>query len=1295
MRMTLRTWTRRSRPDGRPLPKARQVTLIITTACRKLGICLYLRFRRDGDAADIDAAIEVLRPALAAIALTAPGRARVADELARVLRIRFGRENSATDLNDEIDARHDAISATSPDDPDYEYRQAQLGMSLYRRFERDGDIADLDAAIAVTRLAAATTAPGPEYAERLVNLGAFLCIRYEQTGNGPDLDAAIETQQRALAEAPRGHPDHDRCQSELAISLHVRFQRDGDTADLDAAITACRLALADLPATDPDRPERLGGLGIYLYRRFNAAGDAADLEDAIEVQRQAVAASPDDPRLAGYLMNLGVFQRRRFERTGNEADLDAAVEAAQRLVLGPGSPDYLAALASVMHVQFDHTGDPAALEAAVQAGRRAVALTPPGTPDHAAHLSHLSTYLMALFDYTGNDADLGAAVDADQQAVALTPPGSPHLAARLSGLGVSLRNRFAHTGNGADLDAAVDAGQRAVALTPPGSPSYAGYLSNLGLLLSNRFDLRGAVADLDAAIDAGHRAMAHVGTGEHDLPDIVSNLGVSLMTRFEFAGEPSDLDAAIDVRQRAVALASLGDQGRPGYLSNLGTALLTRFERTGDRADLDAAVEAGQRAVALTPPGSPHLGRFLLNLSPSLLMRFTMDHDDMDLEASVEAGQRAVALLPPDHKSLSGAKTNLAIALFTRYRRTGALADLDRVIEAGQRAITPTLPDSPELASHLTNLGAFFQARLLVTQSDSDLDAAVRYARQATELRAGTPQRRLVAARGWGRVTASAGRVSQAAQGFAAAVGLLPEVVWHGLERATKAEQLAQVAGLAADAAACAVLDGRPRDAVELIEQGRSILWTQALNLRSDLSVLEQSAPDLAHRLDSIRQILDTPSGEPGPGTPIPPVGDPPRLSHAGHASDRELRRRMAREWDSLLAEVRAIEGFSHFLAATPYGELAAAAAAGPVVILNSSAYGSHALVMDSAGDEVRVVELPGMNPDAVVEHSTTMQQALTDTDLQPDQSRRAVLGVLGWLWDKVAEPVLAALENVRTASVDGTRPRVWWCLTGPLNLLPIHAAGHYPQAGETATSARCVSEHVISSYAPSLTALIRARQPGATAAVRHLSVGVSAAPGLPALPAVPAEMKVLGRYFPPGPGSTQLTESGATRDAVLAALETCSWVHVACHASQQQADPEASGFALWDRPLTITDLAAQPGGDRDLAFLSACQTAAGSIRHLDEAIHLGAAMQFHGYRHVIATMWSIADAPSPYVADRVYALLKGPGGPDSSQAAEALQVAVDALREASPANPLLWAPYIHLGPSPAVTCCRAPVPAH
>ena len=48
-----------------------------------------------------------------------------------------------------------------------------------------------------------------------------------------------------------------------------------------------------------------------------------------------------------------------------------------------------------------------------------------------------------------------------------------------------------------------------------------------------------------------------------------------------------------------------------------------------------------------------------------------------------------------------------------------------------------------------------------------------------------------------------------------------------------------------------------------------------------------------------------------------------------------------------------------------------------------------------------------------------------------------------------------------------------------------------------------------------------------------------------------------------------------------------------------------------------------------DLANLSACQTARGDLRLLDEALHLAGALHLVGYRHVLATMWSIAAAAS------------------------------------------------------------------
>jgi hypothetical protein len=98
---------------------------------------------------------------------------------------------------------------------------------------------------------------------------------------------------------------------------------------------------------------------------------------------------------------------------------------------------------------------------------------------------------------------------------------------------------------------------------------------------------------------------------------------------------------------------------------------------------------------------------------------------------------------------------------------------------------------------------------------------------------------------------------STAAQGYSAAVALLPLVAWHGLDQATREHHLREWAGLAGEAATATVLAGDPTQAVELLEAGRAMLWTQALHLRQDLDELRQRRPDLADRLDSARAILD------------------------------------------------------------------------------------------------------------------------------------------------------------------------------------------------------------------------------------------------------------------------------------------------------------------------------------------------------------------------------------------------------------------------------------------------------
>ena len=606
------------------------------------------------------------------------------------------------------------------------------------------------------------------------------------------------------------------------------------------------------------------------------------------------------------------------------------------------------------------------------------------------------------------------------------------------------------------------------------------------------------------------------------------------------------------------------------------------------------------------------------------------------------------------------------------------MSDLDAAVAYNEQAVEITPEDHINRAGYLVHLGNVLRLR-------SNPTGAIRCWREAAGIQTAPPLVRMEAAREWGRRAFEAGDAASAADGYATGVALLPQVAWHGLDRATQEEQVAEWADMAANAAACAIAAGRPRQAVEVLEQGRSVLWTHVLRLRSDLTLLRERAPGLADRMDEVRRVLDRSSSRPG-GVETPGGG----MHIAAEEQAMTDRRHLAREWDDLLAQVRQLDGFEHFLQAVPFAELRAGAT-GPVVIINISDLGCHALIVTATSDPgVRLVPLPGLSYQEAATWANTLLKALRHLaagwlSLEEEARRNAaVFDVLEWLWRVIAEPVLEVLRHTDPPLGGTGFPRVWWCPTGPLTVLPLHAAGRYSRtAGTPANPGETVHGRVISSYTPTLTALRRTREatPAAAGAVRQLVVGMPTTAGQDPLPAVPAELEVLAGYFPPPHAARHLVAEDATQRAVMEALPDYPWVHFACHATQDQGRPTDSAFALWDGPLTLESLTTLRTHPAELAFLSACQTAAATTQLPDEAVHLAAAMQLLGYRHVIATLWAIADTPTPDVARAVYGKLTQAGHPDVSHAAEATHHAVESIRNAYPANPLLWAPYIHIGP--------------
>jgi CHAT domain-containing protein len=250
--------------------------------------------------------------------------------------------------------------------------------------------------------------------------------------------------------------------------------------------------------------------------------------------------------------------------------------------------------------------------------------------------------------------------------------------------------------------------------------------------------------------------------------------------------------------------------------------------------------------------------------------------------------------------------------------------------------------------------------------------------------------------------------------------------------------------------------------------------------------------------------------------------------------------------------------------------------------------------------------------------------------------------------------------------------PHLKWCTTGPLTFLPIHAAGCYDEP-----RAR-IFDYVISSYTPTLSALIKPT--ASTQFSGILAVGQAVTAGCMPLPGTVAELAQIQEKSGSLP-FTRLDGDSASSAAVLGAMKQHSWVHLACHASQNNADPTASAFHLHESQLDLASIARQPLKNAELAFLSACETATGDERLPDEAVHLAAGMIMAGYRTVIGTMWSIEDEDAPVVANNFYSHLLEGGVPDSLKSAKALHDAVGHLRaKVGEKEFARWVPYIHIG---------------
>jgi CHAT domain-containing protein len=244
-----------------------------------------------------------------------------------------------------------------------------------------------------------------------------------------------------------------------------------------------------------------------------------------------------------------------------------------------------------------------------------------------------------------------------------------------------------------------------------------------------------------------------------------------------------------------------------------------------------------------------------------------------------------------------------------------------------------------------------------------------------------------------------------------------------------------------------------------------------------------------------------------------------------------------------------------------------------------------------------------------------------------------------------------------------------------------LHAAGLY-DSQEKGTK---TYEYVASSYTPTLSILADAnvalsREPEPFQGI--LAVSQPNADGQAPIPKTVDEVKAFIKAVDGTVAVKWLNGAEATKEAVLSGMQSSTWVHLACHARQYPLNTSESAFMLANsETLSLADISERASANGELAFLSACQTAAGDFDLSEEGVHLAAGMLVAGYRSVIATTWSVRDEDAPLVAEAVYQRLLDGGQVNRTGTALALHHATRLLREKVGEDQFMrWAPFIHLG---------------
>ncbi|KZO96573.1 hypothetical protein CALVIDRAFT_514364 [Calocera viscosa TUFC12733] len=793
----------------------------------------------------------------------------------------------------------------------------------------------------------------------------------------------------------------------------------------------------------------------------------------------------------------------------------------------------------------------------------------------------------------------------------------------------------------------------------------------LSTALSNLAEESGDPRDADDALLSSFQASDHYPADGPHRTMVLHSLGACNWLLYAHNGEEKNFKAAVSYFQQVIEACKVVDVMKrlmSQCYRYLSTTYAEKFTQTGLASAIDHAINFGQ--LGLDIEFSEAHKPYQLSMQGELLLkRYDVTGNIEDMERSISLTETALASTVNSRYQRHILLGRNAASLARRYRAAGSPKDIDCCIKTLKEALQlyedlSHIRRSPFLAE----LGAAYQARFYNSKNNEDLDAAIYNYHLGAEDTAGALKDRIHAAVAGAKFAYEVGRHSDSARSYDSAVSLLPRLAWLGLTTRSRHKRLIGSAGqLACDAAAMSIAIGNHERAVELLEEGRSVLWRSVLDLRFDTHELSEANSSLTNELLSIGKALEHDDS----------VSPSESIMQEEQRSAR--RRKLAARWDELVLDIRQLPGYESFLRPVPFHRLRQAAKNGPIVIINVSKYRTDALIL-WPNQPMDCIHLPELTYDAVNSLAYAWRTALSCTkdNHGSEYLDRVLLDICGRLWEGGLSRIALALQNHLPPTTHGNSglPRVWWLPTGLLNLLPIHCAGKYNVDGSG------ICDLFVSSYTSTLCALLSGQMKAATKAsdlpFKMLAIAQPSVSGLAFLKHAEDEMRELASSNLSS--TTFVTGDDATTARFSQEVVQHQWLHCCCHGRWNAVNPLEIAFRMSDGNLSLSSLVQMRLPNAEFALLSACHTARYTAVLPDESTHLAAGMQVAGFQAVIGTQWGMTDRDGPALTRLFYDYLTRDGQrPDVSRTAEALHFA---LRQFRAHNVPLWrwALFVHIG---------------